>query len=364
MTNLSPPAALCRAWILGAAAFVCATGLAGCGGDDGLDGPGIPITVYTRNLYLGSEIFSLATVPSFDDIPAVAAELWANVQASDFPSRAKVLAAEIVALGPDLVALQEVSLYRLQTPSDYQPGAAPNASEVGLDFLASLLEEIGALGGGYTVAGEAPNGDVELPVSDGAGGRFDLRLTDRDVILARAGVTTSAFEAIVFDAKASFTVGGAGGVPFALVRGASRLEAEVDGARVTFVNSHLEVGSLEAFQMIQANELLAWLQPIPGPILLLGDFNSNPGMGSYNALTGTFRDAYTSSEPGFTCCQQGDLMNPTSVAANRIDLILYKGRFRVNDVQVTGADPATGRTPSGLWASDHLGVVGTLELVP
>jgi len=95
---------------------------------------------------------------------------------------------------PDLVALQEVTLYRRQTPSDYQPGDGPNATEVVLDFLATLMAEIDALGGGYRVAGESPNADVELPVSDGAGGVFDIRLTDRDVILARDTVRLSSSE--------------------------------------------------------------------------------------------------------------------------------------------------------------------------
>ena len=112
--------------------------------------------VYTRNLYLGSEITPLVAIPSPRGIPGVAATLWANIQASDFPERAKVLADEIVAAAPDLVALQEVTLYRRQVPSDYQPGDdAPNATEVVLDFLALLMAEIDARGGGYRVVGEA-----------------------------------------------------------------------------------------------------------------------------------------------------------------------------------------------------------------
>jgi endonuclease/exonuclease/phosphatase family metal-dependent hydrolase len=57
-------------------------------------------------------------------------------------------------------------------------------------------------------------------------------------------------------------------------------------------------------------------------------------------------------------------MNAESTAGDRIDLVLYRGRFRVNDMTVTGTDPATGRTPGGLWASDHFGVLAHVELVP
>ena len=156
--------------------------------------PDRPITVYTRNLYLGSEITPLVAIPSPEAIPGVAATLWANIQASDFPERAKVLADEIVALAPDLVALQEVTLYRRQLPGDFQPGDdVPNATEVVLDFLAILMAEIDARGGGYRVVGEALNVDAEVPVDGGAAGPFDLRLTDRDVMLARDTVQTSNF---------------------------------------------------------------------------------------------------------------------------------------------------------------------------
>ena len=67
---------------------------------------------------------------------------------------------------------------------------------------------------------------------------------------------------------------------------------------------------------------------------------------------------------GFTCCQESDLRNATSTADGRIDLVLYRGRFRVIDVTVEGTDPATSKTPSGLWPSDHFGVLANVELVP
>jgi endonuclease/exonuclease/phosphatase family metal-dependent hydrolase len=337
--------------------------------DGGLDGPGSPVAVYTRNLYLGSEITPLVAIPSPDAVPAVAATLWANIQASDFPGRAKVLADEIVALAPDLVALQEVTLYRRQVPSDYQSGdAVPNATDVVLDFLATLMTEIDARGGGYRIVGESINVDAELPTADGAGGLFDLRLTDRDVILARNTAQTANFVAMPFVSKFSFTAGGPGGVPIAITRSASRVDATVGEAHFTFANSHLEIQSLAPFQTAQATELLAGIASVPDPVLLLGDFNSEPGMNSYPLLTVPFRDAYTDAggaDPGgFTCCQASDLMNPSSTAGDRIDLVLYRGRFRINDVTVTGTDPTTGRTPAGLWASDHFGVVSHVELVP
>ena len=106
---------------------------------------------------------------------------------------------------------------------------------------------------------------------------------------------------------------------------------------------------------------------VADPVLMLGDFNSEPGMNSYPLLAAQFRDAYVQSgntDPGLTCCQAADLKNATSTADGRIDLVLDRGRFRVNDAAVTGTDPATNKTPDGLWPSDHFGVLAHVELVP
>jgi endonuclease/exonuclease/phosphatase family metal-dependent hydrolase len=340
----------------------------GCQKDEP-SGPGLPISAMTYNLYLGTDITPLSTIPSPDYVPAVAAGLWANIQASNFPERAQVLADKIMAGSPDLVALQEVSLYRSQTPSDYQPGdAVPNATDVVVDFLEVLMAELAARGGDYVVVGESPNADAELPVADGNGGLFDLRLTDRDVILARAAVQTANFVALPFDAKLAFMAGGDGGVPISLTRSTSRADVAVGDARFTFGTAHLEIQSFPEVQTAQATELLAGIASVPDPVLLLGDFNSQPGMNSYPLLTAAFRDGYLhagGSDPGgFTCCEAGDLMNADPTATDRIDLVLFRGRFRVNDLAVVGGDPTTDKTAGGLWASDHFGVLSHLELVP
>ena len=87
--------------------------LAACGADapaaspPPADGPAT-LTVMTQNLYLGADLDLLAAPGA--DVPTVAEQLWASMLASDFPARAKVIAATVQAADPDLLALQEVSL--------------------------------------------------------------------------------------------------------------------------------------------------------------------------------------------------------------------------------------------------------------
>ena len=77
-----------------------------------------------------------------------------------------------------------------------------------------------------------------------------------------------------------------------------------------------------------------------------------------------FADAWAMrnpSSPGFTCCQATNLLNPTSTLIERVDLVLTRGPFHVGRASLVG-DDAADRLPSGLWPSDHAGVVVTLEL--
>jgi len=102
------------------------------------------------------------------------------------------------------------------------------------------------------------------------------------------------------------------------------------------------------------------------PLVLVGDFNS-PADGTgvtYNDLVAArFADAWAlaGSGAGLTCCQADDLLNGASTLDRRIDLVLFRGAFAALASDVVGEEPAD-MTPSGMWPSDHAGVVAVLEL--
>ncbi len=323
------------------------------------------VTVMTRNLYLGTDFNVLLEAPGPQDVPARVSQFFANVQATNYPERAKALADEIEAARPHLIGLQEVALYRSQSPSDYLQGNfEPNAENVELDFLDILQSELGARGLPYRVVNESVNVDAELPAAISATEFFDLRLTLRNVILARPSVRTTASETGVYEDVLTIPIGG---VESSFIRSFGWISAVVAGVPFRFVNTHLETEAAPTIQEAQASELLQLLKDVEEPVILVGDFNSaadGSTTGSYSELTVDFSDAYGLANPrssGNTCCQAGDLKNRESMLDRRIDLILFRGSVDVRSAQRIG-DAQEDRTPSGLWPSDHAGVKAELRL--
>ena len=76
-------------------------------------------------------------------------ELREIVDRTDFPTRSRLLAAEIAAARPDLIALQEVALWR-QGPIELDQLGRPNATDVDYDFLATLLADLRGTASGTT----------------------------------------------------------------------------------------------------------------------------------------------------------------------------------------------------------------------
>jgi endonuclease/exonuclease/phosphatase family metal-dependent hydrolase len=136
-----------------------------------------------------------------------------------------------------------------------------------------------------------------------------------------------------------------------------------------FVNSHFEAFDPGEFIRVQqAQELLEGPLDTELPVVLVGDFNSDANAGglAYAILTGVggFDDVWNLTnpgDPGLTCCHAADLRNDEVDLRSRIDLILIRDGVRARDAEVIGVDPAL-RTASGLWPSDHAGVVARVMI--
>lgn len=329
---------------------------------------GPKLTVLTRNLYLGTGLDDLVTAQSQEQFVAAASRAWATVVATDFPARAKALAQEIVHTRPDVVGLQEVSLWREQLISDtVQGNRSPNAPVVAYDFLAILQGELAAAGAAYTAAATSVNADVEAPRVNAASpiGFSDVRLTDRDVILVRTPLASKVTDAADGRYRTQLTLPTAGG-PVSFTRGWTSIDYRHSADHVVrVVNTHLEVANPPVagqVQLAQGIELLDLVAAAPHPVIALGDFNSaadGSTTPTYAHLTSVLDDAWT-GPGGPTCCQDERLDNAESQADEPIDLVLTRGSWQVRSVALVGDQPFQDVAPH--WASDHHGVVARLAL--
>jgi hypothetical protein len=385
---------------------------------------GKDIRVMTRNLYLGADLGPGLESNSFAELTAGAGEILRSVDATKFSDRAKQLAKEIRSTNPDLVGLQEVALWRTNTPPVvYIPGLnSPISSTVRYDFLAMLLA---ALNKGkpkaqrYSTAVVKNEFDFETPTDldgnpatcttfssagldcdDFPGADLTGRLTMRDAIIVKAGVKVSQKASGTFgdrngdgdagdvgDVAANLYTPDVAGVPVPVTRGWTAVNATVRGSKpFRFVNTHLEAfGDPTEAKCLQAQELYERvISQTALPVLAVGDFNSDDdtvdGDNSTPQLDGTGWDrcAYLSlvdngmrsltGNASDSCCLAGPLLDKKvgyeADFDHHIDHILTNStKFsRVGPTKVTGNKPfrTTGSGP--YWGSDHAGVYQTVKL--
>jgi hypothetical protein len=315
----------------------------------------------SRNLYLGADLAPVFTATSLPDLAVKAAQVWATVQANDFPARAKALAREIKEAGPVLIGVQEASLWRRGEPGVLDGPGTP-ATTVVADYLTILLRELAAAGAPYRALVEQFTSDGEVPTSLG----YDLRLTQRNAILARADLpldrlTVTARSGLFRTNLTIPTVAG----PITDARGWTAVDITLGRLGIRFINTHLD-STNPAIAADQAQELLSGPANTRLPVVLVGDLNNDPrepGPSAYAALIGGgFVDIWTRvNGPAVvpTCCHAEDLRNVTPAFTRRLDYILTRPRVPFTGVRLVGTDP-TMRTPAGLWPSDHAGVIAAV----
>ena len=316
-----------------------------------------PLTVMTYNVYVGANMEALLSITNLVEVPGEVANVYEQFIATNFPGRAAAIAALIKAEQPHIIGLQEISLIRQQSPGDRLTGGEP-AEEVVLDFLEILMEALRAEGLNYQVAAKVQNFDIEMPM-----GSFvdydDIRLTDFDVILARDDVTvsrpTTLNYANIFSVEALFVE---------VLRGYAAIDATIAGKTYRVINTHLESFTEES-RVAQTQELVDSLRDENLPIILLGDFNTPApdGTAYQMLLSAGYVDVWQMDAEGTgnTCCQAKELQNEMSQHYERIDQIFVRNlELSTQILTRTVGDTPSERLPSGLWPSDHAGVVAHL----
>jgi endonuclease/exonuclease/phosphatase family metal-dependent hydrolase len=149
-------------------------------------------------------------------------------------------------------------------------------------------------------------------------------------------------------------------------RGWVAVDVACDADTVRIVSTHLDPDA-PPVQLAQARELTAGPVAALGPLVLIGDFNTWPderGRPTYEHLRAAgFADAWSAvgQGSGLTHGHAPDLRNAEARFTARLDLVLLRGAAVAHAARLTGHEPR-GRTPSGLWPSDHAGVVVQVEV--
>ena len=325
------------------------------------------VKVATYNMYLGAELLEIFMSTSPEQLVTEVGEAYLDVQAGRPEERIDEIADQIVSSSPDVVGLQEVALWRIGAPGD-----PASAETVAYDFLQMLLDSLAERGAHYAPVAIQTNLDRELTGVFPAAFPLDIRYTDRLVILARSDLRTSRLK---IEGAQTGTFGVLLpvlllGNPLEIPRGWASVDIKHRGKTYRFVNAHLEAFD-DMVQYYQALELLQGPTNTNMPVILAGDFNSDPIFNgdSYNALLGGgFTDIWTavgSNGAGYTWPLSPEspavILNPFQ----RVDFTMARGDVTLSSIDVIGEDPLLDlTTPSSFRPSDHAGLAATVVLQP
>jgi endonuclease/exonuclease/phosphatase family metal-dependent hydrolase len=353
------------------------------------------VTVMTRNLYLGGDIdrpvraaFGRRGPDGVLALGHANHELREIVDRTNFRIRSKLLANEIATARPDLVGLQEVALWR-HGPMELDHIGLLDATQVDYDFLAILMSDLADRGLGYEIVQVQQESDVEAPAFTGnpfdgtAGAAEDVRLTDRDVILVRQGTGVRIESSGGGNFSQRFAVK-LGDTMFPFIRGYAWADVAVGSTTIRFVTTHLESQSAKLARA-QAAELLGGPAADTSlPTVIVCDCNSNPASpAAHSPLPIGSGAAYRliTNDHGFTdlwlhqpdhgargdTASLSELVNDDATHfVRRIDLVFARPAQDVpiaaSRAEVTG-DELSDRDPvTGLWPSDHAGLVVQLGI--
>ncbi|MEX0620990.1 MAG: endonuclease/exonuclease/phosphatase family protein [Solirubrobacterales bacterium] len=380
------------------------------------------VGVMSRNLYLGADLGPAIRATTFEQFAQANGEILRSVDVNNFPVRVRGLAAEILSKSPDLVGLQEVSIWRSGEvgPPRVKPGNSEdqfNTRTVTYDYLDLLMNELNKGKQRYRVVKVTTEFDFEGPADydDNLANFYEIngRLTMRDVIIAKAGTDIKTRNAQGANYETIYTPRVGGALDVTVDRGWGSVEVKVRNSPwFKFVNTHLEafgddknkvvdcmtppVPGFESNQVSircsQAKELFeVAIEPGDLPVVLTGDLNSdddsviddacpstensegtlignNGGVCGdtfpFNALTTNGMVSRSTEEP-MSCCVRADILTADNGSPadfdHHIDHILTDSptRVRMLNSSVTGLAPV-----NGFWNSDHAGVYSLLRINP
>ena len=240
------------------------------------------ITVMSRNLYLGADVgVAMELIPDF---PAAAQFMWEQVKKTDFSKRAPVLAAQIRAENPDVIGIQEATTWYCKKSLFSKKVAVFN-------FTDSLLKElngeyvipskggVSAFNPGYSIAPvpyltNVNDAETFQPLfgTDSAACGFEIG----DALFIKSSLANKVLKVGNTEYVDTYTI-----VPtlMTIYRGYTWADINIAGIPTRFVSTHLE--SIWDENKVpnaakQATQLINDLSETKMPVIVIGDFNSDP----------------------------------------------------------------------------------------
>jgi endonuclease/exonuclease/phosphatase family metal-dependent hydrolase len=336
-------------------------------------GPGparnpMAVSVMTQNMDAGSDLTFvigelLGSLP-----PGVGVELTYNeILNAAIPQRTALLATKVAAEQPDLLTLQEATLWRTGATVD-------TATTVLFDQLELLRSDLAADGVPYDIVAVNALTDVALPKASGGAFRF----TDRNVLLVRADLHRPMFHLSDVQANIFTAENPLGGLEIP----SGYISAIVHSGDRDFrlITTHLQTAiegdpAATAVQLAQAQEILGEVKKGQMPTVIAGDFNSDAiagttGLGPDNTGTAALIEAAgyadtwsalnSTNGPTWPFYLEDQYPPPfviSSTPFERIDLIFSK------DLDVTHVEHVVvpGSPSTAPFASDHAGVIAVFQ---
>ncbi|MDE3187198.1 MAG: endonuclease/exonuclease/phosphatase family protein [Acidobacteriota bacterium] len=320
------------------------------------------VKVMTYNLFQGTDFIEVLSAQSLPEFVAATQVTLNAVVASNPPARMQAIAHQIAMTQPDLVGLQEATLWRM--------GPGPNPTTVLYDPLQELLDALNAEGQHYSAVVVENEYELQGPLP---GFVNYLRASGRNILLARSdeadlqltNAQTANFSLLL---QLPTFVG-----LVTITRGWSSVDAELHGQSFRFIVTHLEnpipqVPATYLIQQAQARELSDVPANTSLPVILVGDFNAianeptDPSNVAYQEMLNLgFGDAWDDRNPprpGLTWPL--DNASPADTATQRIDFVFYRGHVTARTSRLAGDNKQD--KVDGMWPSDHAGLRALLQV--
>ncbi len=277
-----------------------------------------PLTVASRNLYLGADVgIALELIPDF---PAAAQFMWEQVAATDFTQRAPGLAEEIIKSGADVVGIQEATHWYCKknfwskkvVVFDFLKEFLAATKIAGSEYVLASKDGVDALNIGYSIPAipyltmvTDPKTFQPLFGSDKAACGFEIG----DAIVVKKEFKSQILAVGNSEYETSYSI-----VPqlMTIYRGYTWIDLRHQGSNVRIISTHLESlwdSNKVPNAALQAKQLINDLSKTTMPVIVLGDFNSDPR----DPRPDTKSNPGGQPEASETC--NGQVKNPTPITA-------------------------------------------------